>query len=83
MNSTIKTVAAVPQKDPLVVATRKARFAEQRAYRSTRIYEVDRLLAEETRWKRKLTIATNKLAWVRERINALAVQLAKDLEKAR
>jgi hypothetical protein len=54
------------------------RHQAQKAYRTTDLYRLERLLAEQSRWKRKLTIATNKLAEVRERIDALAEQLAKD-----
>jgi hypothetical protein len=54
------------------------RHQTQKAYRTTDLYRLERLLAEQSRWKRKLTIATNKLAEVRERIDALAEQLAKD-----
>lgn len=54
-----------PKTDPLVKATRKA-------YRQSRQYELDQLLAEESRWKRKSTIAQNKLADVRNRINKFA-----------
>lgn len=38
------------------------------AYRTTAKYRVEQLLAEETRWKRKATIAANKLADVRGRM---------------
>lgn len=56
-------------QDPLIRATRKA-------YRSSDTYKLDQLLAEESRWKRKVTIASNKLLDVRERINRLAKELA-------
>lgn len=79
MNGKDKTVA-VPKKDPLVLATRKARLAERRAYMATSQYRVDKLLDEESRWKRKATIANNKLAWIRARINELADELAKALD---
>lgn len=56
-------------RDPLVREVRKA-------YRATDKYRLDRLLAEESRWKRKVTIASNKLAAVRNQINKLAAELA-------
>ena len=37
------------------------------------------LLAERSRWKRKQTIATNKLADVQERIDAFADMMAEKL----
>lgn len=55
--------------DPLIKATKAA-------YRASDVYKLDQLLEEETRWKRKATIAQNKLADVRERINKLAKELA-------
>lgn len=56
--------------DPLVAATKKA-------YRSSDQYKLDQLLEEETRWKRKLTIASNKLQDVRDRINKFAKERVK------
>lgn len=50
----------------------------RRAYKRTDLYQLDKLMAEETRWKRKATIAGNKLAEVRTRINKLAVQLCRE-----
>lgn len=38
----------------------------------------DTLLAEESRWKRKLTIAQNKLGEVRNRMNAFTQDLVKE-----
>jgi hypothetical protein len=55
--------------DPMARSLRKA-------YRGTAVYRLDQLLAEESRWKRKVTIATNKLADVRAEINAFAQVLA-------
>jgi len=53
-----------PKVEPAIRAMRKA-------YRGSTQYQLDRLLAEEGRWKRKATIAQNKLADVRRRINDL------------
>lgn len=64
-NETVTKQAAVPSKDPLIKAMRKA-------YRESKQCELDNLLAEETRWKRKATIAQNKLSDVRDRINKFA-----------
>ena len=47
----------------------------ERAYRKTPQYKLDALLAEETKWSRKLTIAQNKLDHVRMRINKYAKEL--------
>lgn len=41
---------------------------------SSKRCELDKLLAEESRWKRKATIAQNKLADVRNRINQFAAE---------
>lgn len=62
--------------EPLVRAVRKA-------YKSGPVWQVDKLLAEESRWKRKATIATNKLAAVRRKLNTLAVELAQELIKVK
>lgn len=55
--------------DPLIIATKKA-------YRKSPLYGLDKLLAQESRWKRKQTIARNKLEEVRDKINKLAKELA-------
>lgn len=52
------------------------RVAAVKAYRGTVVYEIRELMAEESRWQRKATIARNKLADVRSRINKLAEKLA-------
>lgn len=63
--------------DPLVRSIR-------RAYRNSKQFEWDQLCEEESRWKRKLTIAANKLTDVRNRMNAYAAQLVKEsVEKAK
>jgi len=43
----------------------------KKAYRSTAAYEYDELMAEQSRWLRKQTIANNKLTDVRRRIGRL------------
>ena len=50
--------------------------ALDKAYRRSPKYVLDQLLAQENRWKRKATIAQNKLVQVRNRINAFATSLA-------
>lgn len=55
------------------------RTAAKRAYRGTVVSELRELFTEESRWQRKQTIARNKLADVRTRINKLSEKLA--LEK--
>lgn len=62
------------KSDPLIYEARKA-------YRASDVCKVDKLLAEETRWKRKATIAENKLVRVRARINLLMKDWAQDRAK--
>lgn len=50
----------------------------KRAYRVTAMAEYDKLMAEQSRWKLKRTIATNKLNYVRERIDSLLKQMVTD-----
>jgi len=57
-----------PKTDPLIRAARKA-------YRGSNQYQLDQLIAEESRWKRKATIAHNKLADVRNRITEFAQKI--------
>jgi hypothetical protein len=57
-------------KEPLVSATRKARSAHAK----TPLGQLERLFAEESRWKRKVTIANNKLAEARQAINRFALE---------
>ena len=54
--------------DPMVKAMKKA-------YRSSDTFKVDQLLAEQSRWLRKRTIAENKLADVRRRMDAFLKEL--------
>lgn len=56
-------------KDPLAKAVTKA-------YRDSDLFKLEKLFAEESRWKRKVTIATNKLSEVREQINKLSREMA-------
>lgn len=58
-----------PKTDPLIRAAKKA-------YRSTALFGVDRLLKEQQRWQRKRTIADNKLSAVRRKIDAMLKELA-------
>lgn len=67
---TDKTEVVSPVTDPMVRAMKAA-------YRNSKQYEWDQLIAEESRWKRKLTIAANKLTDVRNRINAFAGEMLK------
>lgn len=52
------------------------RDAIKKAYKSTVVYQLDQLKAEETHWQRRITIAHNKLRVTRRRINKLADELA-------
>lgn len=63
----------IPRHDPLVKAIRKAR-------RDSAFGQLEKLLHEEGRWKRKVTLASNKLKEVRDQINLFAVQLARETE---
>ena len=54
----------------------KLQTAALKAYKTTDVYKLEKLLTEQSRWKRKLTIATNKLAEVRSDIESLASRLA-------
>lgn len=57
------------KRDPLVKAARKA-------YRESELCAVDQMLNEQSRWLRKRTIAENKLADVRRRLDAKLKELA-------
>lgn len=48
----------------------------KQAYQASDTFRVDKLLAEQSRWLRKRTIAENKLADVRRRMDALLRELA-------
>lgn len=52
------------------------RRAAKRAYNGTVVAELRELMAEEGRWQRKATIARNKIASARLRINKLAEKIA-------
>lgn len=58
----------------------KFKNAVKRAYHSTDVYRLERLVAEQTKWQRRETIARNKLAHVREMIRVLADKLAKGVQ---
>lgn len=63
------TAPIKPRQDPLVKAMRKT-------YKASELFAVDQLLAEQSRWQRKRTIAENKLADVRRRIDDKLKELA-------
>lgn len=65
---------AMAEQDPLIRATKKA-------YRGSKTFQIDRLLAERSRWSRKVTIASNKLADVNAAIVDLCKELASDADK--
>lgn len=48
----------------------------KKAYIGTTLAKVEALLAEQSRWQRKETIARNKLIAIREKLNALAIDIA-------
>ena len=45
-----------------------------RVYKKTPMYQLEVLMKEESKWSRKLTIAQNKLDYVRMKINKFAQQ---------
>lgn len=57
--------------DPLIRAAKKA-------YRSSSVGKLDKLIKEQAFWKRRETIARNKLAEVRDQIDAFGKALAQD-----
>lgn len=59
-----------PKTDPMLRTLRKA-------YRSTSQSVLDRLKIQESKWKRKQTIARNKLEEVRAEITALTEDLCR------
>jgi hypothetical protein len=73
--NTVAYKAPDPRHDPLVKAVKKAR-------RESAFGQLEKLLHEEGKWKRKTTIASNKLREVRDELNAMAVQLARDADSA-
>lgn len=52
--------------------------AARNALKGTDWQTLQDLLAEQTRWQRKQTIATNKLADVRARIDKLTLKLTRE-----
>ena len=54
------------------------RSAGRKAYKATDVAKLDALLARRTKWGRRITIATNKLAEVEQEIIALAEKLANE-----
>jgi hypothetical protein len=49
--------------------------AIRKAYNASPRSKVDRLMAEQSRWQRKLTIAANKLALVRRKMDKALLEL--------
>jgi hypothetical protein len=52
--------------------------AARKAYKSTDVATLNSLLDERRKWKRRYTIATNKLTDIEAEIIALAEKLAKE-----
>lgn len=48
----------------------------RKAVKDSPEYKLKQLIEQETRWKRKQIIASNKLITVRKKINAYALELA-------
>lgn len=66
-----KTLAMA--QDPVIVAAKKA-------YRESQTYKLDQLVVQRSRWSRKLTIASNKLAETNFAIASLCDELAKQID---
>lgn len=62
---------AAPKTDPLIREMKKT-------YNASRQKSWDALVASESRWKRKLTIAQNKLGEVRTQMNNFTQELVKE-----
>jgi len=62
----------IPKTDPLVASVKRVR----REWRKTPPGKLQSLLDEQSKWKRRQTIADNKLAQVRKEIECLARELA-------
>lgn len=54
----------------------KLQTAVKNALRGTDVAQLQKLFGEQSRWQRKQTIAANKLASVRRKIDAMASRLA-------
>jgi len=65
----------IPKTDPLILAAKKA-------YRLSAVGQLDRLLVEQRKWKRRKTIADSKLCLVRTLIENFALELAKEKVKS-
>ena len=55
---------------------REIKRAARMAHKITAVYRLEKLIAEQKKWKRKATIAINKLNRATTRINKYAVELA-------
>ncbi len=62
-----------PKTERVVLEARKA-------YRATKQFEVDQLMADQSYWMRKRTIANNKLEYVRRQLDAITKELSKPKE---
>lgn len=69
------TFFPLPLKPSLLSGNAKLARSMRKAYRSTDQFKVDQLMAEQSKWQRRQTIATNKLADVRKRIDELLAGL--------
>lgn len=65
-----------PVEKPLAVVTDPLARTIARARKGNAVDRLAKLLEEESRWKRKQTIASNKLADVRSRLNQFAIEVA-------
>lgn len=67
---------AFVSEKPLAVVTDPLARTIARARKGNAVDRLAKLLEEESRWKRKQTIANNKLADVRSRLNQFAIEVA-------
>ena len=71
---TDRTKTLAMKQEPAIRAMRKA-------YRASKQFQLDNLLARERRWKSKTTLAQNKLAEVREEINDLLKSMVQQADR--
>jgi hypothetical protein len=57
--------------------------AIRKAYKGTKLCQFEKLLAEQSRWNRKFTIAGNKLDATRRKIDKLSREMANEILKLR
>lgn len=69
-----KFVPRKPSRDPVIKAIRKA-------YIGSRIQKLDKLEAEASKWRRRATIADNKLKEIHRKMRALTFEALTELHE--